>query len=127
MRRSARVVVGVGLVIGLAGAVVFAAAGLGERERAARFDRQAWLQPVEPCANSARGRMVNDLVASHLKAGMPMSSVRTLLGAPDEVSGGSVWFYNVSSEDGGFLPTCVGLQLYPVRGHLKRAEVTRDD
>jgi hypothetical protein len=127
MRHSARVVVGAALVLGLAGAFVFAAAGLGERERAARFDQEAWLQPVESCSKSARGRMVDDLVAEHLNVGMPMSSVRALLGDPDQVTEDGVWFYSVSSEYGGFLPTCTGLELDVTRGHLVSAAVTRDD
>jgi hypothetical protein len=71
--------------------------------------------------------MVDDLVARHLKTGMPLSKVRALLGAPDEVTETGVWFYNVSAEYNGFLPRCVGLELDTARRHLAKATVTRDD
>jgi hypothetical protein len=113
-------------VAGIAAAIVVGSSGFDEAAKARRFDRQVWLQSTEYCSKSARGRMVDDLVANHLELGMGMTSVRALLGAPDEIDGGT-WAYNVSSEYGGFLPTCVGLQLHAVRGHLTQAVVTRDD
>ncbi|HMI99160.1 MAG TPA: hypothetical protein VK488_04950 [Gaiellaceae bacterium] len=112
---------------GIAAAIVVGSAGFDEAAKARRFDRNVWLQPTEFCTTSARGRIVDDLVATHLKVGMPMSSVRTFLGAADEVTETGVWFYNVSAEYNGFLPRCVGLELDTARGHLAKATVTRDD
>lgn len=127
MRHSGRVGVGAGLLAGIAAAIVVGTAGFGEAAQATRFDRKLWLQPTEFCTRSARGRIVDDLVATHLQPGMPMNRARKLLGSPDEVADDTTWFYNVSAEYGGLLRTCVGLALYPERGHLERAEVTRDD
>jgi hypothetical protein len=127
VRSPATVVVGITLAGGLAAALAVGAAGFDESKRAARFDRTTWLKPVEWCTSSVRGRMVDDLVARHLTMRMPMSSVRTLLGAPDEVTKDGVWFYSVSAERKFFLPTCVGLELDVTRGRLVRALVTRDD
>jgi hypothetical protein len=125
VRYLARVLVGTGLVAAIAVAVVIGTAGAHEAAKARRFDRTVWIQANEPCTKSGRGRMVDDLIARHLETGMQMSNARKLLGAPDEVNN-HVWFYNVSAEDSGFLPTCIGLQLLTARGRLVRAAVTRD-
>ena len=123
--RARRIVVGAILAFCLAGALGIAATGWQD-DRSARFDRQTWLRPVEYCAKSARGTMVDDLVDKHLKVGKPMTQVRKLLGPPDEATR-RYWFYMVSAEDGSFLPTCVGLNLDINRGRLQRAIVTHDD
>jgi outer membrane protein assembly factor BamE (lipoprotein component of BamABCDE complex) len=112
------------VIAGFASAVVF---GHRESRASARFDSSLWRHPAGYCTKSSRGRMVDDLVANHLRMGMRMSRVRLLLGRPDEVTADTVWFYNVSTEYSGFLATCVGLELDDSGGQLRKIRVTRDD
>jgi len=69
--------------------------------------------------------MVNDLFATHLRKGMPMTRVRHLLGPPEEMSDGD-WVYNLNREDEVFLDTCVTLELQTQRGRLEHVSVGRD-
>jgi hypothetical protein len=69
--------------------------------------------------------MVDDLIASRLRIGIPMTRVRSLLGRPDEVAAGT-WLYNVSAEADRFLDTCVVLELRTRVNRLERAAVTPD-
>jgi hypothetical protein len=58
---------------------------------------------------------------------MRMKRARNVLGPPDAVSSDGTWVYNVDSEGGGFLPTCVTLVLYAKAGRLDRTLIGRDD
>jgi hypothetical protein len=71
--------------------------------------------------------MVGDLVHNRLRRGMRMKRARNLLGPPDAVSSDGTWVYNVDSKDGGFLPTCVTLELYVKAGRLDGTLIGRDD
>jgi len=86
-----------------------------------------WKKPVDYCAKSPRGRMVEEVVADYLRPGMSMREARALLGTPDEISADDTWVYNVDFEPDGLLGTCVLLVLYAKGDVLERAEVMRDD
>jgi outer membrane protein assembly factor BamE (lipoprotein component of BamABCDE complex) len=93
--------------------------------RSLSFDRARWLAASHGyCAKSERGRMADDLVHNHLRAGMPLRQVRRLLGRPDYSADG-VWSYDVNQEE-GLLAICVYLELHTHAGRLQDAEVYRD-
>ena len=71
--------------------------------------------------------MVGDLVHNRLRRGMRMKRARNLLGPPDAVSSEGTWIYNVDSEYGGFLSTCVTLALYPKAARLDGTVIGRDE
>ena len=70
--------------------------------------------------------MVDDLQSRFLRAGMPKSEVRRLLGRPDQ-SLDPTWAYNLDREDNFLLDTCVTLELEFTGERLQRATVRRDD
>jgi hypothetical protein len=115
------------LLAGLTTALGIAFASYGKDSRSRAFERAAWLEPVGYCTKSERGRMVDDLVAYRLHAGMPVRRIRSLLGRPDEASDDGTWVYHVSAEYNGFLPACVSLSVYITKGRLESAEVMQDD
>ena len=80
MRSRATIPIAAAVFIGLAAIVAVARVRYYSSNRELKFDRAAWIRPVGWCRESSRGRMVNDLVATHLPAGMPMRGVRHLLG-----------------------------------------------
>jgi hypothetical protein len=56
-------------------------------------------QSLEPHHRGARARMEVDLIRFHLGRGTSKATVRSLLGVPDRVEGGSVWVYRVSETE----------------------------
>jgi hypothetical protein len=127
MRRRV-IVIGAVLLVGLAALAAVVGVSYYRSHRDLSFDRATWIRPVGWCEHSRRGMMVKDLVRRHLRPGMPMKRVRSLIGPPDEVSDyGTAWLYNVDREDEFFLDTCVGLELWTHGHRLQRAFVFRDD
>ena len=114
------------LLAGIAAAVSVVMVGW-HSQRTTKFDPVAWRGPVDWCTNSPRGAMVADLVQNRLRRGMRMKRARNLLGPPDEVSSEGTWIYNVDSEYGGLLSTCVTVALYPKAGRLDGTVIGRDD
>ena len=125
MRSRATIPIAATVLVGLAAIVTVAGVRYHLSHRDLKFNRAAWIKPVGWCRESSRGRMVNDLVATHLRKGMPMTRVRHLLGPPEEMSDGD-WVYNVNREDEVFLDTCVTLERQTQRGRLKHVSVGRD-
>jgi len=125
MRSRATIPIAATVLVGLAAIATVAGVRYYLSHRDFKFNRAAWIKPVGWCRESSRGRMVNDLVATHLRKGMPMTRVRNLLGPPEEMSDGD-WVYNVNREDEVFLDTCVTLELQTQRGRLEHVSVGRD-
>ena|SRR5215210_5081580 len=107
MRKPARIVAGVALICGVGAA---AAVVLASRSEFGAFDQRTWKRPVAYCVKSPRAHMVDELIAQRLKTGMPMRSVRALLGRPDGRYPDE-WVYYVTREDSVTQEGCVLLSL----------------
>jgi outer membrane protein assembly factor BamE (lipoprotein component of BamABCDE complex) len=112
----------------LAGSCIVMALALGgcARQTPVAFDQATWKQPVEYCATSPRARMVEALIAQHLKPGMPMRDVRALLGPPDGTRGDDSIYYFAGNEQSFFMDTCLYLEVEGAGGRLGRAVVVKD-
>jgi hypothetical protein len=55
--------------------------------------------------------VVDDLIEQHLKEGIQMSAVQTLLGQPDSTDGPTLDYYYVDYEQTSLLGDCVLLEV----------------
>src|SRR4051812_8940786 len=113
--------------VAAAAGVLAVRAALSEAHRSAALDPAAWQRPVAPCTDSARERMVDDVVAHPLPHGLAVARVRPLLGPPDAVVGGEL-VYDVGTDvDGIGPPACLSLEIRTRKGRVLSARVVRDD